>query len=727
MRTRVLIYLFMLLTIGWGAWSLKGIRFEDDLSGLRLAADADVATYDSLIAEFATYPKSSLIILKKTSAWHSYTDFLRLEKITETVGELNEVTEVSSLTNLKYPRKNAFGMSLKPYIPLEDEVKFNAWQQNRVRFPDINEKFLSDNQLYCIIYVNSPNGLSAKSINRFRQNPLVQNPDITSYVVQDDIVEATIQSDYKEETILLAFICITLIVTTFFAFTRSLTGIALILFFIGFNLAATIVFMNLLGIAFNAQMIALPALLIIFSFTDIMHLLYTQTLLKSTVENDNQLQKQLTTLLKHPILFTSLSNLFSFVIFWYLSENTALSNLSIISIIGVSTAYLSSRYLVIPLLRKKQFFIREQNIQKIQHTVLKRLNTISLTRKKTLIPLIIVTTLLFFLVFNFFKIDTAKNDTFATNPDIIKSQTILSEHFFGSKSLELIIRYPETASLWEMEHLQTIDKLETFADSLFQPLYSISPVTIVKRYHRYTINGNPDAYSLPKTLTSNTQKALEKQAETFGGNQVISKNQRITRIVLGYKNEGLYQSRVRYALLQNEIEKIEAESPLKIEINGLNVLADEGAYAFTNNVLMGWSAGILLSALLVMLFLKSFLKGFVLVLVNLLPLLLVLLLMPYLNLKINPQSLFLMTILAGLCMDDSIYILLHRKSKHQLALFPIIVTSMVLAAGFITFGFSSFNWLSPFAWIFLIGIFTALLLDLFILPLFILEKGNQDD
>ena len=111
-------------------------------------------------------------------------------------------------------------------------------------------------------------------------------------------------------------------------------------------------------------------------------------------------------------------------------------------------------------------------------------------------------------------------------------------------------------------------------------------------------------------------------------------------------------------------------------------------------------------------------KGVVLLLVNLIPLMLVVLLMPLFGLEINPQSLFLLTILAGLCVDDSIYIMLQDK-KQEIGFYPVLVTSAVLTAGFITFGFSNLTWLSPYAWIFLIGILTALLLDLFILPAFI--------
>lgn len=93
--------------------------------------------------------------------------------------------------------------------------------------------------------------------------------------------------------------------------------------------------------------------------------------------------------------------------------------------------------------------------------------------------------------------------------------------------------------------------------------------------------------------------------------------------------------------------------------------------------------------------------------------------MPYFGLTINPQSLFLLTILSGLCVDDSIYIMMSKETERkQLEFYPILTTSLVLTSGFISFGFSNFNWLSPFLWIFLIGTITALILDIYILPSF---------
>ena len=90
--------------------------------------------------------------------------------------------------------------------------------------------------------------------------------------------------------------------------------------------------------------------------------------------------------------------------------------------------------------------------------------------------------------------------------------------------------------------------------------------------------------------------------------------------------------------------------------------------------------------------------------------------------------LFFLSILVGICVDDSIYIITQNdKYSGNLHIFPIFVTSTVLAVGFIALAFSNFEWIRPFAWIFLVGIGMAYVMDLFILPLFFNRNANFDE
>ena len=98
--------------------------------------------------------------------------------------------------------------------------------------------------------------------------------------------------------------------------------------------------------------------------------------------------------------------------------------------------------------------------------------------------------------------------------------------------------------------------------------------------------------------------------------------------------------------------------------------------------------------------------------------------MLYLELSITPLTLFFLSILLGVCVDDSIYLITqNRKGFNALHVVPIFITSFVLSLGFLSLAFSSFEWIQPFGWIFVIGISLAYILDLFVLPLFLNRKA----
>lgn len=707
---------FIILIIAIGAFLVPRLHFETDLSGLRLADDAAVQEYEALAANYPDQKENPIIILEHSNGWQTYADYLLMDSIAEIVAEFNEVENVSSITNLDIPKNGAFKIELTPHVPLDNETSFNQWASKNDGYSDVFEKYVSDNGLYALLYVECENGLNETSIKELKAlNETITNCEIQ--LLQKNLAQDQIRSELAQETLILGGICIGLILLSFYFLTKSLKGLMLIGTIIFFNVSFTVIFMFALNISFNVQMIALPCLIIIFSFTDLMHILYHQAELARNSIKANELKSILKKSLAKPIFLTSLSNIFGFIVFLILSRNSDLTDLSLVAIVAVIIAYLSSRFIAIHLMSPREKYIDHKRIEKIQRFCQSLVNRFRPTKRLLLVQLSAVLAVLLYFLFNNFKIDTSNTGLLSNDSSLRKSQEIISNHFYGSNTLEISIKYKNKDSLWTVNSLQKIEQVEYKLEELFAPLYVISPATIVKRNHRFTINGNPDAYKIPNRISAQTKADLEERYEQWGGNQVVAKDGDLGNIIIGYQHPGLHYSLQHYEALDSMFQTISDES-IRFSLTGPAYLSDKGTYTFTRNLITGWSIGVLLSVLLIGFLMRSFLKGLVLLLVNLIPLMLVVLLMPWFGLEINPQSLFLLTILAGLCVDDSIYIMLQDK-KQEIGFYPVLVTSAVLTAGFITFGFSNLTWLSPFAWIFLIGILTALLLDLFILPAFI--------
>ncbi|NOQ72970.1 MAG: hypothetical protein GQ574_13255 [Crocinitomix sp.] len=711
----------ILIVIGLGAYLVPRLHFETDLSGLRLADDAAVQEYNSLSGNFPSQKENPMLILEHKTGWESYTDYLLLDSITTLMSALPNIHSVSSITNLEIPKKGAFKVSYTPYVSLGNELEFNKWNQSKGGYSDVFNKYISGNQKYALLYLEGEFGLNMAAIGTIESFNASQTI-CEIHPLEQAVTENIIRSELTRESLMLGTICISLILLSFFFLTKSLKGLFLIASIILFNIACTVIFMFMVDISFNVQMIALPCLIIIFSFTDLMHILHQQTELAANTANSKGLKMILKKNLAKPIFLTSLSNVFGFVIFLILSKNNDLTDLALVAIVAVLIAFLSSRYIAIHLMSPKESYIDQGRINRIQEFCKSIVNRFQPTKRRLLFSLSMVLALLFYFLFNNFKIELSHAGLLSNQSTLRKSRDIIAENFYGSNTLEISIAFAERDSLWTTSSLNKIEKVENLLAELFNPLYTISPATIVKRNHRFTVNGNPDAYTIPNRISVQTRADLNERYEQWGGNQVIAEKSNVGRIIIGYQHPGLHQSLQHYANLDSLFQVISNET-IKFNLTGPAYLSDFGTYTFTRNLIIGWLIGVLLSVLLIGFILRSFLKGLILLLVNLIPLLLVVLLMPLFGLEINPQSLFLLTILAGLCVDDSIYIMLQGK-KQEIGFYPVLVTSTVLAAGFVSFGFSNLTWLSPFAWIFLIGIITALLLDLFILPLFI--QSNKE-
>lgn len=716
----------MILIILAGAFSLRKLVFATDLSELQFANSADLEFYEKNIAEFPVYEEGVILILEKENGFQELTDYQWIADFTATLSTYEEINEVSSITNLQIPRKSLIGPLYKPYIDLSSEENFQHWLTDYQAFEDINQKYISSDKRFILCYLSTEQGLNPAHIEEIEKLSQ-QHESIDISILQQNLTAEKLKEEWINETALIAIICIGLILISFFYFTHSVKALGLILFVIFFNISGTLLFMVGMKIDFNIQMVALPCLIILFSFSDVLHILYHHARYVQERMTTAELQLKLKSNLKTALFLTSFSNLFGFLIFFGLSDNQLLKELAMVALFSVAIAYFCGRYLVIHLLNSNTSFISLKKINQVQLRTNQLIDFLKINKWVSFYSLVLLVLIALFAVKNEFKIDTKKDEFHTANASLNLSRDILTNEFYGSKSIEIAIHYPDSSSIWTLENLNVIESLENEIKKRFNARYTVSPVTIAKRYNRYLVNGIPAAYRLPPVISDETASALNTHYSLLGGDQVIAPAALKGRILIGLDDFGLAESLATYKKIESLLMDSNYAS-LELKLTGPSYLSDLGTYHFSKNLIIAWLIATFLSSLILMIYLRSFIKGIIILLVNILPVLLVIYLMPYFGLNINPQSLFLLTILAGLCVDDSIYLILNRVSKRSdLSYFPIVVTSIVLAAGFLAFGFSSYSWLSPYAILFVIGISLALILDVFIVPLFMFKPAPRHE
>lgn len=164
-------------------------------------------------------------------------------------------------------------------------------------------------------------------------------------------------------------------------------------------------------------------------------------------------------------------------------------------------------------------------------------------------------------------------------------------------------------------------------------------------------------------------------------------------------------------------------------------LTEKIVYSLAWSILLAITAITLIMALLF----RSFAFAFIALVPNLLPLIMVAGVMGFLNVDIKPSTAVIFTIALGIAVDDSIHYLARFRIEYlrRKAMMPaltattvrtgraIIITSMILIAGFGTLITSAFTSTAMMGILVCTTIFAALIADLFILPaLFYWLKPN---
>ncbi len=722
----LLIYVAIGLITVLGFYGARNISIETDLTGYSLASAASLNRYNELQANFAKPgPGESVVILEHAEGWSSFETFQTLDRLTDFWEEQTAVDKVSGITNVIYPRQEVLTIRRQPFLSLKDEAAFSDRYVDWNSYADITRKFISADQRYALLFIGTKTGesLGQKSIEDFISVVSTQ-PEVQAHFLQNDLIQKEVQRLTRKDAIQLAIISTVLILAAFYLLTKSLKGLLLIAMMVAFNLAGTLMFMQLLNIPFTIHMITVPCIVIVLSFTDIMHILYHHRVCLDRGLQRNVIREQVIRSVQQPMLVTSLTNVIGFLIFLLLSENQYLFNFSLVSIVGVAIAFLSSRFLIIHALNPEKPLMKQSNFAKLTQIHGRLAKGVQVNQKAVYTALTALSVVIITMVATGFEIDSSEGELMTKESALTRASTILNEEFFGDKQAEVIIKV-NNHELWSAEALATIDSLEKDIQRIFSPAYLESPSLLVKRFRRYQRNGHPRAFTLPRKTGVTFRGDLNEYAGSFGGSAILSADRKTAKIAFGYRNNGLETSRQQYELLEKTLSRYKA-SGLGFELTGRSFLGDRGAYNFTIKIITGLLVGIVAASVLTMVFIRSARQSLGLIFVNLFPVVTVLALMLLVGIAITPLTLFFLSLLAGICVDDSIYIVMQKKKgQSKLHIFPIIVTSTVLGVGFIALGFSSFAWVRPFSWVFLVGMLLALVMDLLILPSFMKSKFKE--
>lgn len=310
---------------------------------------------------------------------------------------------------------------------------------------------------------------------------------------------------------------------------------------------------------------------------------------------------------------------------------------------------------------------------------------------------------------------------------------LIDTHFGGSKPWELAY-WPNdsTKSIWDQDVMTEAQKIQKYLESEYPIERLLSPVSILN-YGNQMINGGlSSAFKFPDQSAYNSAYRVVKQFTNRNDlPKLINEQENYGRFVGFIPQYGSRKTIRKDQALKDYIKATINPDILTARLTGTTYLIDKSHALLSQNLLKGLLIAIGVISLLLGLYFKSIKILIISMLANILPLLFTGGFMGLTGISLQLTTSIIFAVAFGIAVDDTIHLVavyLQQKRNHKNRVLlltstlrsagqAIVITSLVIVAGFGLFIFSSFGATYYLGLFMSIALLVALLADLTVLPI----------
>ena len=285
---------------------------------------------------------------------------------------------------------------------------------------------------------------------------------------------------------------------------------------------------------------------------------------------------------------------------------------------------------------------------------------------------------------------------FNQDSELIHSYRWIEDHLTGMLAVDLIIQSTDERNLSTTEHLT---QLQTFTKTLRRQTDLSTILSGVKWLE----------IGIPSAIIPGLEKAL------------VSKNKKTTRLVLRYRSTG---DRT-YTEIENDLNQLWSKTDhdgLEMQITGLLPLILKSEDELLKTQLIVFPAVLLVMCLALLVLMRSFQILLLAVIANFIPLLITAGVMVLFKISINSINLFVVSIILGITVDNTIHLLFAWQQKRSFdqaltAVLPALwTTSIIVGLAFVALLLSNLAPVMEFGWLSIVVVTSAYLCDRYLLP-----------
>jgi len=319
------------------------------------------------------------------------------------------------------------------------------------------------------------------------------------------------------------------------------------------------------------------------------------------------------------------------------------------------------------------------------------------------------------------------------------------KHFGGSRPFEMAVQVRNPAlSVFDYPVLMEMEKVENYLLHSYGTSALTSPVKIIKQTNQAVNGGLRKYHIIPDSLDLvKLNRFINQIKRQPYFNSMVSADQKSSRFSGRMGDIGSSITTAKTTALRNFINADIDTTLVNFRVTGTSLLIDKNNAYLVKNMSTGLAIAFAVVALIAGLMFRSWRMILITLIPNVIPLLLVAGIMGTLGITLKLSSSVIFTVAFGIAVDDTIHFISKLKmelAKGKSKLYAIkrtyfstgkaiIITTLILISGFLTLLWSSFGGT------YYIGLFVgltllfALIIDLTLLPVFILlfyKQGEQE-
>ncbi len=433
-----------------------------------------------------------------------------------------------------------------------------------------------------------------------------------------------------------------------------------------------------------------------------------------------------------PTFLTSLTTAIGFVSLIVLSTEPV-EDLGVFTGIGVGIAFVIT-FLFAPLIISDTPMVSQNVISFKQWCIF------ILRYPKLIITSTVVLAVVSFIGMALIEVDTKLLDDLPNDSQVKTDFNYVEKEFHGFKPWELAY-WPATDSIgiWDQNMMDEVAKIISCFNETNTFERVVSPLDFIKISNQAISGGINSAYKYPvyheydRVLKTAKNLASRDSASL----QFISKGEDYARVVAFVPEIGAKAMITVNEDLKNTLDSLLNPSIIQYQITGTTQLIDQSHSLLSANLVKGLLIAIGLVSVILGLYFKSFKILIFSLIPNLIPLIVTAGFMGFADIPLKLTTSIIFTVAFGIAVDDTIhFISAFQIQPHQrpiyrlLATFKsagtaIVVTSLVLLAGFFILLFSSFGATYYLGLFLCIAIGVALFIDLTLLPLLLIASNKK--